>query len=101
MLPAAGWCAEIKVVPAHTGYVADILSCPRPLLQALPAFIFLTIWANLYFMLTKGVRAVATIDYATGAWITTVTAVGCAVLSVVIGFPLINKKLKAMEEEKT
>jgi len=68
---------------------------------ALPAFIFLTIWANLYFMLTKGVRAVATIDYATGAWITTVTAVGCAVLSIVIGFPLINKKLKAMEEEKT
>jgi hypothetical protein len=52
-------------------------------------------------MLTKGVRAVATIDYATGAWITTVTAVGCAVLSIVIGFPLINKKLKAMEEEKT
>lgn len=51
-------------------------------------------------MLTKGVRAVATIDYGQGAWITTITAVGCAVLSVVIGFPLLNKKLKSMEDDK-
>lgn len=67
---------------------------------ALPAFIFVTIWANLYFMLTKGVRAVATIDYGQGAWITTVASVGAAVLSIVVGFPLINRRLKAMEEEK-
>jgi uncharacterized membrane protein len=68
------------------------------LLQLLPVFIFLTVWANLFFMLTKGVRAIVTIEFATGAWVTTVVAMACAVLSAVIGFPFIKRKLAQSAE---
>jgi hypothetical protein len=74
-------------------------SCTPTPPQALPVFIFITIWANLYFILTKGAAAVVTIDYGMAAAITSAVAGGCALLSIVVGFPLISKKLKSMAEE--
>jgi hypothetical protein len=62
-------------------------------------FIFITVWANLYFILTKGARAVLSLDFAMAAAITTAVAGGCMILSIVVGLPLISKKLKSMAEE--
>jgi sodium-dependent phosphate transporter len=68
-------------------------------MQALPAFVFLTVWANLYFILTRGLRNVLTFPLDRAAWVVTIVAVGCSALSAIIGFPLLSKKLKQLSEE--
>jgi hypothetical protein len=67
--------------------------------QALPAFIFLTIWANLYFILTRGLRNVLTFPLDRAAWVVTIVAVSCSALAAVIGFPFFSKKLREMDAQ--
>lgn len=57
----------------------------------LPVLVFVTIWVNLFFILTKGARNLVSIPEAKGAWIAAAAAAGCAVLSCFALFPLMKK----------
>jgi len=65
----------------------------------LPIFLLVTIWVNLFFVLTKGVKSTIVIPYAMGAWIAAVAAVGVAVLGAVIGFPYLRKKAAEVDAQ--
>ena len=77
-------------------YLNSAASC---CLQTLPVFLLITIWVNLFFILTKGVKAAVKIDYGTGAWIAAVVAVGVAGLASIIGFPFLRKAAQKVDEE--
>lgn len=64
----------------------------------LPILVFITIWVNLFFILTKGAKNLVSIPYDKGAWIAAVAAAGCAVLSSLIIFPIISKRLRNMND---
>lgn len=65
---------------------------------ALPLLIIVTIWVNLFFILTKGVRSVATIDINTSAWIAAVAAAGCALVGSAILWPIMRRSLRKFDE---
>jgi sodium-dependent phosphate transporter len=67
--------------------------------QALPVFLFVTIFINLFFVLTKGVKNMVNIPYPMGAWISAVAGVGVAVLASVVGFPILRKKAQEVDDE--
>ncbi|WIA36993.1 hypothetical protein OEZ86_008230 [Tetradesmus obliquus] len=60
----------------------------------LPVLILITIWVNLFFILTKGVRGIATIDINQAAWIAAAAASGCAVLGSAALWPLMKRMLR-------
>jgi sodium-dependent phosphate transporter len=62
-------------------------------------FLFVTIFINLFFVLTKGVKNMVTIPYPMGAWIAAVAGVGVALLSIVVGFPFLRKKAQEVDEQ--
>lgn len=75
---------------------------PCPLVspvQALPVFLFVTIFINLFFILTKGVKNTVSIPYPKGAWISAVAGVGVAVLACIVGFPFLRKKAAEVDEQ--
>jgi sodium-dependent phosphate transporter len=53
-----------------------------------------TIWVNLFFILTKGAKNVSNLSWNTGAWIAAVAAVGVALLVSVVGFPFLRARVK-------
>jgi sodium-dependent phosphate transporter len=61
--------------------------------------LLITIWVNLFFILTKGVKATVKIDYDMGAWIAAVAAVGVALIGSIIGFPFLRKAARQVDEE--
>ena len=61
--------------------------------------LLITIWVNLFFILTKGVKATITIDYGMGAWIAAVAAVGVAILASIVGFPFLRKAAQKVDEQ--
>ncbi|KAF6263080.1 phosphate transporter [Scenedesmus sp. NREL 46B-D3] len=60
----------------------------------LPVLIIVTIWVNLFFILTKGVRGIATIELADAAWIAAVAAVGCAIVGSALLWPVMKRKVR-------
>eukprot|EP00882_Tetradesmus_deserticola_P017252 GHRQ01018475.1.p2 GENE.GHRQ01018475.1~~GHRQ01018475.1.p2 ORF type:complete len:219 (+),score=51.75 GHRQ01018475.1:3-659(+) len=64
----------------------------------LPILIIVTIWVNLFFILTKGVRGIATIELPTAAWIAAVAAVGSAIVGTAILWPVMRRKVKKYDE---
>jgi len=65
----------------------------------LPVMLLITVWVNLFFILTKGVKATITIDYGMGAWIAAVAAVGVAILASIVGFPFLRKAAQKVDEQ--
>jgi sodium-dependent phosphate transporter len=65
----------------------------------LPLLIIVTIWVNLFFILTKGVRGVANIDINTAAWIAAVAAVGCAIVGSAALWPVMRRNLKKYDAQ--
>jgi sodium-dependent phosphate transporter len=68
-------------------------------LQTLPVFLLITIWVNLFFILTKGVKATVKIDYGFGAWVAAVAAVGVAVIASIVGFPFLRRAARSVDEQ--
>jgi sodium-dependent phosphate transporter len=64
----------------------------------LPILVFVTIFINLFFILTKGAKNLVSIPEATGAWIAAVAGAGAAVLASLVLFPMITKMLKKADE---
>ncbi|WIA38221.1 hypothetical protein OEZ86_001565 [Tetradesmus obliquus] len=60
----------------------------------LPVLIIITIWVNLFLILTKGVKGVATITMDSAAWIAAVAAVGAAILGSALLWPVMRNNLK-------
>eukprot|EP00775_Hariotina_reticulata_P003090 gene3090-3369_t len=67
----------------------------------LPVLIIITIWINLFFILTKGVRGIATIEVNTAAWIAAVAAVGCAVVGSALLWPVMRRQLRKYDAAAT
>lgn len=65
----------------------------------LPVFLLVTIWVNLFFILTKGIKATVKIEYDKGAWIAAIAAVGVALLASIVGFPFLRKAAQKVDEE--
>lgn len=65
----------------------------------LPILVFLTIFINLFFILTKGAKNLVSIPEAKGAWISAVAGAGAAVLASLALFPIIGKRLKALDQQ--
>ncbi|KAI8476390.1 MAG: phosphate transporter [Monoraphidium minutum] len=63
----------------------------------LPILVFLTIFINLFFILTKGAKNLVSIPYEMGAWVAAVAGAGCAVIACLILFPLINRFVNKAE----
>jgi solute carrier family 20 (sodium-dependent phosphate transporter) len=63
----------------------------------LPVLVCVTIFINLFFILTKGAKNLVSISYDTAAWISAVAGVGAAVLASLILFPIISRNLKKMD----
>ena len=68
-------------------------------LQTLPVFLLITVWVNLFFILTKGVKATVKIDFGMGAWIAAVAAVGVAVIATIVGFPFFRRATRALDQQ--
>lgn len=64
----------------------------------LPFLLIFTIWVNLFFVLTKGVRAVVSIETPQGAWMAAVGAVGAAVIGTLIMWPVMKRYLRKYDE---
>ncbi len=87
---------DVMALPViHLAHAHQLCS----LLQALPAFVLITVFINIFFILTKGAKNLVSIESDKGAWISAIAGVGCAVIAAVIGFPLMRKKLAAMKED--
>eukprot|EP00877_Chromochloris_zofingiensis_P004930 jgi/Chrzof1/14438/Cz09g02260.t1 len=65
---------------------------------ALPVFILVTIFINLFFILTKGAKNYVSLDWGFGAWVSAVAAAGCAILSCFIFWPLMRNMVKKYDE---
>eukprot|EP00878_Enallax_costatus_P033281 GHUV01036692.1.p1 GENE.GHUV01036692.1~~GHUV01036692.1.p1 ORF type:complete len:538 (+),score=156.99 GHUV01036692.1:799-2412(+) len=63
----------------------------------LPVLMIITVWVNLFFILTKGVRAVVEIEINTAAWISAAAAVGSAAIGSAILMPLMKRRLAAYD----
>ena len=63
----------------------------------LPILVFVTIFVNLFFILTKGAKNLVSIPYEKGAWISAVAGAGAAVLSCLALFPIINRMVKDVD----
>ena len=60
----------------------------------LPVLVFVTIWVNLFFILTKGAKNLVSIPEAKGAWIAAVAGAGAAGVACVALFPIMTKYVK-------
>lgn len=60
---------------------------------ALPIFILLTFFINIFFILTKGAKNIVTMPWGKGAWISALVGVGAALVSMAIGWPILRKKV--------
>ncbi|GBF97831.1 sodium phosphate symporter [Raphidocelis subcapitata] len=63
----------------------------------LPVFVLFTIWVNVFFIITKGARNISQMSWQQGAWVAALVAGGCAVLSALIGVPLLRRKTQSGE----
>ncbi|GBF99738.1 sodium phosphate symporter [Raphidocelis subcapitata] len=64
----------------------------------LPVFVLVTIWVNVFFIITKGARNITEMSWQQGAWVAAAIAGGCTVLSAVIGVPLLRRNMRIEEE---
>lgn len=67
----------------------------------LPILIIITVWVNLFFILTKGVRAVVEIEVDKAAWLSAVSAVGAALIGSAILLPYMKKRLAAYDAQNS
>ncbi|WIA17922.1 hypothetical protein OEZ85_009416 [Tetradesmus obliquus] len=64
----------------------------------LPVLIIVTIWVNLFFILTKGVRNTVSIELDTAAWIAAVAAVGAAIVGSALLWPVMRRNVRRYDE---
>lgn len=64
----------------------------------LPVFLLITVFINLFFILTKGVKATVKIPYTTGAWISAVVAAGVAAIACLF-FPFLRRAAARVDAE--
>uniref|UniRef100_A0A383W377 Phosphate transporter n=1 Tax=Tetradesmus obliquus TaxID=3088 RepID=A0A383W377_TETOB len=64
----------------------------------LPVLIIVTIWVNLFFILTKGVRNTTVIELDTAAWIAAVAAVGAAIVGSALLWPVMRRNVRRYDE---
>jgi hypothetical protein len=86
------------VLPGEHGRLLLTL-CVAAASQALPAFLFVTVFVNIFFILTKGAKNIVSIEFDKGAWISCLVGLGVAAIASVIGFPIIKKKLAELQEQ--
>jgi sodium-dependent phosphate transporter len=68
------------------------------MMQLMPVFVLVTIYINLFFILTKGAKNIVSISYEKAAWICAIAGAGSAVVVALVGFPFLNKKIKEYDE---
>lgn len=65
----------------------------------LPVLVFVTIFINLVFVLSKGMSKVVKLPIGTVLWISVVSGVGAALLAGAIGIPLLKRAKKGWDEK--
>jgi hypothetical protein len=67
----------------------------------LPVLVFVTIFINIFFIITKGAKNLVSIPVEKGAWIAAIAGAAAAVVSSLILFPIIRKRVKSLDEAPT
>lgn len=58
---------------------------------ALPVFVLVTIWVNVFFIITKGAKNISSMSWQQGAWVSAIVAGICGALALVIGVPMLRR----------